>query len=117
MVWNARYIDCSIEKGARGIVIEANGTGNVNEAFLEGIRRACTHGILVGITTKSPEGRVLPIYANPGGGITLVKAGAVMLGDLQGQKARLLLMAALGASKTLEEAKDICRGQLLVTPV
>lgn len=106
---DARYIDCSIANGARGIVIEASGTGNVNRAFYEGIKQAVKKGILVGITTRTHEGCAIPVYANIGGGVTLVEAGAIMMGDLTGQKARILLMTALGAASTLEEAKQICK--------
>jgi len=106
---DARFIDCSIAKKARGIVIEASGTGNVNTLFYEGIKRAIAQGILVGVTTKTPEGRAVGLYANPGGGAKLVEAGALLMGDLSGQKARLLLMAALGDGRSLEEAREICK--------
>ena len=51
----------------------------------------------------------MAIYANEGGGASLVDAGAIMLGDLSGQKARLLLMAALSNGRSAEEAKEICK--------
>ena len=105
---DARFIECSIAHGAKGIVIEGSGTGNVNESFYNGILSAIKHNILVGITTRTYEGRSLPIYANIGGGATLQAAGAIMLGDLSGQKARLLLMAALSDGRSIEQSKALC---------
>ena len=105
---DARFIECSIAHGAKGIVIEGSGTGNVNESFYNGILSAIKRNILVGITTRTYEGRSLPIYANIGGGATLQAAGAIMLGDLSGQKARLLLMAALSDGRSIEQSKALC---------
>ena len=85
------------------------GTGNVNTLFYEGINRAIAQGILVGITTKTPEGRAVALYANLGGGAKLVEAGALLLGDLSGQKARLLFMAALSDGRSIAEAQEICK--------
>jgi L-asparaginase len=47
------------------------------------------------ITSRVPNGRVLPNYGWEGGGKTLVDAGAVMGDDLSPQKARILLMLLL----------------------
>lgn len=106
---DARFIDCSIACGAKGIVIEGSGCGNVNPDYYAGVKRAIENGILVGIVSKTAEGRAMAIYANEGGGASLVDAGAIMLGDLSGQKARLLLMAALSDGRSAEEAKEICK--------
>ncbi|HZC99445.1 MAG TPA: hypothetical protein VFA46_04390 [Actinomycetes bacterium] len=43
------------------------------------------------------EGSGLSLYGSPGGGQELRQAGVIPAGDLSGQKARLELMAALGA--------------------
>jgi Glutaminase/Asparaginase C-terminal domain len=50
------------------------------------------HARPVVITSRVPNGRVLPNYGFDGGGKTLVDAGAVMGDDLSPQKARILLM-------------------------
>ena len=110
---DARFIDCSVASGARGIVIEASGTGNVNYDFYKGIERAIRAGVTVGIVAKTTEGRALAVYANTGGGVTLLRLGALFLGDLSGQKARLLLMAALGDERTSEQAAPLVRQQII----
>jgi L-asparaginase len=62
------------------------------------------------ITSRVPNGRVLPNYDRDGGGKTLVDAGVVMGDDLSPQKARILLRLLLegGAKgqKNLQAAFD-----------
>jgi len=62
------------------------------------------------ITSRVPNGRVLPNYGWEGGGKTLVDAGVVMGDDLSPQKARILLMLLLQAGitgqKNLQTAFD-----------
>ena len=47
------------------------------------------------VSTRVPNGRVLPGYGFAGGGRTLADAGAVLADDLRPAKARILLMLAL----------------------
>jgi L-asparaginase len=56
-------------------------------------------GVPVVVTSRCPTGRVEPIYGK-GGGKDLADAGATFAGDLQGPKARLLLMVLLAAPET-----------------
>jgi len=62
------------------------------------------------ITSRVPNGRVLPNYGREGGGQTLVDAGVVMGDDLSPQKARILLMLLLqnrvAGQKNLQAAFD-----------
>ena len=81
--------------GAKGIVIQALGWGNVNIPLFEAIKEVIAKGIVVVISTRVPNGRVLPVYGNEGGGKTLKEAGAVFADNLSPQKARILLMLAL----------------------
>ena len=90
--------------GAKGIVIQALGWGNVNIPMFEAIRRVIEQGIPVVISTRVPNGRVLPIYGFQGGGKTLQEAGAIFSDNLSPQKARILLMLAL---QTTSEAEEI----------
>jgi L-asparaginase len=61
----------------------------------EAIKEVTAKGIPVVITTRVPNGRVLPVYGFVGGGKTLKDAGAVFADNLSPQKARLLLMLGL----------------------
>jgi L-asparaginase len=103
---DARFIRCSVETGAKGIVIEAFGRGNANNEVIAGIHDAVSAGIPVVITTRCPEGRVKPIYGN-GGGRDVEAAGAIFAGDLQGLKARVLLSVLLGAKGSVDLAKTV----------
>lgn len=89
----------AVEAGAEGIVVEALGWGNVNEAMYEAIRDARGRGVPVVVATRVPHGRALPVYASKGGGKTLKELGAVFGGDLAPGKARVLLMLALTQTK------------------
>ena len=85
-------VRAAVEHGAKGIVIQGLGWGNVNLPMFAAIKEAIAKGVPVVITSRVPNGRVLPNYGFEGGGKTLVDAGAVMGDDLSAQKARILLM-------------------------
>jgi L-asparaginase len=70
-----------------------------------GILDAIKLGIPVIITSRVPSGRVLGIYAYEGGAKQLEEAGAIMAGDLNGDKARLKLMVLLGKNYNIEQIK------------
>ncbi len=93
-------LKASLAAGAAGLVINAVGAGNVNDALFQGILQALGAGIPVIIASRVPYGEVRPIYAYSGGGIALQRAGAIFARDLNPQKARVLLMAGLGAGIT-----------------
>ena len=88
-------IKAAIAAGAKGIVVQGLGAGNVNLSLFEGIRQAIKAGIKVVIASRVPRGDVTPVYGYPGGGHSLAKIGALFAGDLSPQKARILLMLAL----------------------
>jgi L-asparaginase len=88
-------IKAALDHGAKGVVIQALGWGNVNLPMFAAIKAAIAKGVPVVITSRVPNGRVLPNYGFDGGGKTLVEAGAVMGDDLSPQKARILLMLLL----------------------
>jgi L-asparaginase len=85
-------VKAALDHGAKGLVIEALGWGNVNKPMFAAIKDAIAKNTPVVITSRVPNGRVLPNYGFEGGGKTLVDAGAVMGDDLSPQKARVLLM-------------------------
>jgi len=90
-------IRASLEQGARGLVIEATGVGNVPPGALPGLRAAIARDVPVVVVSRCPEGRVSPAYGYEGGGETLRRMGVLFGSDLPGQKARIRLMLALGA--------------------
>jgi L-asparaginase len=95
---DARLVDASRDSGARGIVLEALGRGNVPPDVVPGIRRWTESGKPVVITSRSLRGRVLDTYAYAGGGRELRQMGAIFGDHLTGQQARIELMLALGVN-------------------
>lgn len=87
----------AVDDGAKGLVVEGVGAGNVNEAVYGAITYALSKGVVTVISTRVPNGAVEPIYGDAGGGLTLQDHGCILAGDLDGQKARLLLMLGIGA--------------------
>ncbi len=99
-----RLIRASIERGARGLVIEGSGCGNLPPAVLPGLRAALAARIPVVLVSRCGEGTVMPTYGYEGGGQKLREMGLIFGGDLTGPKARIKLMVALGVAS---EASDI----------
>jgi L-asparaginase len=93
--------------GAKGIVIQALGWGNVNIPMYEAIRETIDKGIPVVISTRVPNGRVVPVYGFKGGGKTLKEVGAIFADNLSPQKARILLMLALQTTSSAAEIQKL----------
>lgn len=93
---DSRLLECSLDSGARGIVLEALGRGNVPPDVVPGVRRWTEAGRPVVITSRSLRGRVLDTYAYPGGGHELREMGAIFADHMTGQQARVELMLAIG---------------------
>lgn len=81
---------------ARGLALVAFGRGNVPPAIVPAISDAVQADVLVTVSSRSAAGRVKPRYGYEGGGLDLVRRGAVLTADLSAAKARLLQMVALG---------------------
>lgn len=80
------------EARADGLVIAALGTGNLPAALLELIEHSQKPVV---IATRTHAGPILPVYGYPGGGATLVRAGALPASFLNAHKARLFLLLAI----------------------
>ena len=95
-----------VDQGAKGIVIEAMGRGNVPPMMMDGIKRALACDIPVVIVSRCPMGRVLGSYGYEGGGAQLIEAGAILASNLNGQKARIQLMLILSVTQQHDEIKS-----------
>ncbi|MDD2542328.1 MAG: asparaginase [Desulfuromonadaceae bacterium] len=95
---DGKMIKAAVDAGAKAIVVQALGWGNMNIPMYEAVLEAISKKVMVIISTRVPNGRVLPVYGFKGGGKTLKDAGAVMADNLQPQKARILAMLVLQKS-------------------
>jgi L-asparaginase len=103
---DAKFLRHAVATGARGIVLEALGQGNVPPAMLDGVREAVAANVVVVVASRCAGGRTAPHYGYPGGGVTLADAGAIFSGDLSAPKARIKLMVLLGAGWSLEGIRE-----------
>lgn len=92
---DGKFIRYAVDSGIDGIVVEAVGAGNVNKEMNQAIKYALDKNIPIVITTRVYHGKVLPVYADQGGGKILQEEGAILGNDLTTAKARLLLMLAI----------------------
>lgn len=92
---DAFAVDAAREAGARGVVVAGLGMGNVPPLMAQGLARCHGQGVAVVMSTRVPNGRVLPWYGYEGGGKDLLRHGVVFADNLSPQKARILLMLAL----------------------
>ena len=96
-----------VDTGYKGIVIEAMGRGNIPPSMLEGVQHAISKSVPVVIISRCPSGRVLDTYGYEGAGNSLRKMGCIFGGELNGPKARIKLMLALGKTDNIDEIRDI----------
>ncbi|MFW5893339.1 MAG: asparaginase, partial [Bacillota bacterium] len=104
---DGELLDYYIDKGYKGLVIEAFGRGNVPAAMMDGIKRARKAGIEIVVVSRVMSGRVLDTYGYIGGGKDLVRHSCILGRNLSGQKARILLMVALGNDFGHEQLRDL----------
>ncbi|NQW05533.1 MAG: asparaginase [Acidobacteria bacterium] len=104
---DAHLADQAPGQATLGIAIVAFGRGNVPPAVVAPLQAALDRGVLVTVSSRCLSGRVSPRYGYAGGGLELANAGALLVGELPGSKARLLQMVALGGTTTRDEAARI----------
>jgi L-asparaginase len=104
---NEKFFRFSADSGAEGIVIEALGVGNVPPAAFEGIKYAVDKGIPVVLVSRCPAGETLDIYSYPGAGKHLHNIGVIFTDYLNGQKARIKLIIALGKTRDKKKLKKL----------
>jgi L-asparaginase len=86
-------IDAFVAGGAKGLVIAGVGRGGMTPEQTRAVERARTRGIVVVVTTRTGSGPVPTAALN----------GLIGAGDLNPQKARVLLMLALTRASDPEQ--------------
>lgn len=89
-------LDCVLQHGAKGVVLEALGGGRVPHWWLPAIREAVEAGVVVMIASRCPAGPIWDGYGYAGAYASLKKLGVLFAPGINGPKARIRLMCALG---------------------
>lgn len=87
------------------IVLEGCGSGNAGIGFEEAIAKTAESDIPVILATRVEEGPVIPMYGN-GGGVDLVRAGAITAGTLSVFQARVLAAVAASTAKNFQAFRE-----------
>jgi L-asparaginase len=95
-------IEWHLDRGARGLIIEGGGAGNVNGALVPGIESARDRDVPVVVTSRCLTGVVAPIYGGPGGGHSIAALGVIPGGELSARKARLALAVGLALAPDVD---------------
>lgn len=97
---NGKLVEYAAELGAKGIVLEGFGRGQVHPDVAVGVEKAIEMGVTVVITTSTPEGNVKMVYDTPGTAYDLHQKGVILGRDYDSKKARIKLAVLLAAGVT-----------------
>ena len=98
----ADLIQCSMEMGAKGIVIAGDGNGNMNAESLNAASRIAEKGIIIVRSSRVPSGTVSRNVEVDDDRHKLIAAD-----ELNPAKARILLMMALLKTRSLENIQEL----------
>lgn len=94
-------IDLLVQGGAKGIVLEAAGRGQISPYMVDSIEKAVAKGVVVLLTTSAEEGRVYPSYGYLGSAHDLMQKGVLLGSDYDSKKARIKLAVLLSVSEQI----------------
>jgi L-asparaginase len=97
-----------VEAGARGLVLEGSGSGNLPPLVAEAVAELSVErpDVVVAIASRVPRGEATATYSGPGGGAELATRGVLSCGYLRPGQARVLLTALC----SLTDAADPTEG-------
>jgi len=110
--FDPRLLQYAIDSGAQGLVLEGTGRGNAPPAIMPALDRAREAAIPVVLATRCWHGRVLDTYGYAGSGKDMRKRGVIFAGTVNGQKARVHLMLALGKTRSVPEIQSMLEQDL-----
>ncbi len=97
-------IDASVKAGAKGIVLEGVGRGQVSPYMVESIKTAIKLGVKIVITTSAEEGKVHPAYSYLGSAHELQQLGVILGDDYDCKKARIKLAILLTSVESVDQS-------------
>ncbi len=101
---SAAAINAFINNNAAGIIIAGTGNGSFDKAILESVKNAVKKGIMVVRSSRVVSGKVSTQYV---GTFDDSKLGTIVSDNLNPQKARILLMLALTATKDKNKIQEM----------
>lgn len=100
-----RLLRHSLDDGVAGVVLEVFGSGRVPPWWLPAISEALERRVIVAITSRCLAGGLGDDYGYVGAYHDLRRLGALIVNNLNGNKARIKLMVAMGAARSNEELR------------
>lgn len=97
------FIEAAVAHGAKGIVLEGVGRGQVTPTMMDAIQKALDHGVYLVMTTSAEEGKVYPAYDYRGSAYDLKERGVILGTDYDCKKARIKLAVILASGMTPSE--------------
>lgn len=104
---NDKFLKFSVDSGAKGIVLEGMGKGNIPPTMMPGIEYAMQKKVPIILVSRCLMGRAMDDYGYAGAGRELTNMGVILGDNLPGQKARIKLMIALSYANDYKEIKNI----------
>lgn len=103
---DATALRACVAAGARGLVLEGTGSGNLPPLVAEEVARLAEErpDIVVVAGTRVPRGEATATYGGPGGGAELEARGVLNTGFLRSGQARVLLASLLSTTDGADPA-------------
>ncbi|PLT28312.1 asparaginase [Peribacillus deserti] len=98
------FIDAAASAGAKGIVLEGVGRGQVTPEMVQSIQKAIDKDITIVMTTSAEEGKVYPAYGYKGSAYDLQQRGVILGEDYDSKKARIKLAVLWAGHDKVEQA-------------
>ena len=110
---DAAALTACVEAGARGLVLEGSGSGNLPPLVAEAVTRLAEErpDLVMAASSRVPRGEATATYGGRGGGAELAARGVLSAGYLRSGQARVLLAGLLstvspsGAAESAAEAR------------
>ena len=102
-------LDACVAAGARGLVLEGSGSGNLPPLVADAVARLAEDrpDIVVVVASRVPRGETTATYGGRGGGAELAARGVLSAGYLRSGQARILLAALLSVAEGAEAGVDV----------